>query len=71
MKKTLRLLYAALALVVGWQAQAQGLTCTTALPVAPLRQQHLSELHQHLVLMGTVLRLQQAGMPTLQPPMVF
>lgn len=35
MKKTLRLLYATLALVVGWQAKAQGLTCATALPVTP------------------------------------
>ena len=35
MKKTLHLLYAILALVVGWQANAQGLTCATALPVTP------------------------------------
>jgi hypothetical protein len=35
MKKNLHLLYAILALVVGWQANAQGLTCATALPVTP------------------------------------
>jgi hypothetical protein len=35
MKKPLHLLYAILALAVGWNASAQGLTCATALPVTP------------------------------------
>ena len=35
MKKTLPFLYALIALFVGWQTQAQGLTCATALPVTP------------------------------------
>lgn len=35
MKKTLHFLYALIALTVGWQANAQGLTCATALPVTP------------------------------------
>ncbi len=35
MKKTLPFLYALIALFMGWQTQAQGLTCATALPVTP------------------------------------
>lgn len=35
MKKNLQFLHAILALTVGWQTQAQGLTCATSLPVTP------------------------------------